>query len=629
MCGFAGIVGADSGWSPDVDALRRMGASIHHRGPDDEQVVVGPGAGAVFRRLSIIDVDGGRQPFVMEDGRLIAMGNGEIYNFAELRRWCEERGAVFRTDSDCEVIPHLYELEGPRFVERLVGMFAFCVLDLRGRQPKLLLGRDRLGIKPMYFARTADTLVFGSEPKALLASGQLERRLRPEALLEYLMQGYVGGPQAAWDGMDRLPPGALLHFEGGGEPRIERYWQAPLEAREEPLGDGEVLEWLDRVVADRLVADVPLGAFLSGGVDSTAVVDSIARGQTDPVIACSVGFVERTHDELGTARETARRLGAIHHTEVLEPDPASAFDVLPWLFDEPHADPSDLPTYLVSRMAREHVTVALSGDGGDETFAGYRRYAHDLAENRLRSGLGAPGRWLAGALGAVYPKLDWAPRPLRAQTFLRNIARDPAEAYYHSVTQTARPEALALLDGDVVSRVGDFDPLDRFREHYWRPNGVDSVYRAQYADLQTYLPDQILVKTDRASMGVSLEVRVPLLDHRFVERFAPLSTEQKLRGGRGKHCFREALRARVPSDVLDASKRGFDTPLKAWFQGPLRELAADAVESLPGEWFRRDTLRERLREHVEGRRDHGRLLWSLTMLEHWRRRHEVEGLATG
>lgn len=626
MCGFTGIVGDHSGFRPEEALLDRMGRTLFHRGPDDGRVAVGPGGGVAFRRLSIIDLEGGRQPFVFDGGRRIAAVNGEIYNHKELRAWCEERGAVFRTDSDCEVVPHLYALEGPRFVERLVGMFAFCVLDLSGERPQLLLGRDRLGIKPMYWARVGSEVRFGSEPKAILEAGGVERQLRPEALLEYLMQGYVGGSEAAWTGMQRLPAGSLLHFEGGREPRVERYWAPPLEAREEPLGDHELLDWLDRVVADRLIADVPLGAFLSGGVDSTAVVDSMARTLADPVVACSVGFRERSHDELDQARASASRLHAVHHTEVLEPDPTRAFSELPWLFDEPHADPSDLPTYLVSGMARRHVTVALSGDGGDEVFAGYRRYVHDLAENRLRARLGPLGTALAGRIGAVYPRLDRAPRPLRGKTFLENLARDPALAYYRSVTQLSREDALELLAPDVARRLAEHDPFEAFAEHYRRPRGVDSVYRAQYADLMTYLPDQILAKTDRASMGVSLEVRVPLLDHRFVERFAGLPTSQKISGARGKHCFREALRERIGPEVLDATKRGFDTPLADWFRGPLASLARESLESLPADWLRVDRLRERLDEHLRGRRDHGRLLWSLCMLEAWRQRHEVRAL---
>jgi asparagine synthase (glutamine-hydrolysing) len=310
----------------------------------------------------------------------------------------------------------------------------------------------------------------------------------------------------------------------------------------------------------------------------------------------------------------------------LAPDPRLAIETLPWFFDEPHADPSNVPTYLVSEVARRHVTVALSGDGGDEVFGGYRRYVHDVAENRLRGGIGKPGRALARAAGAVYPKLDWAPRFLRARTFLTNVGDDPARAYWRSVTRIGRDEALALLAPDVRARLSAHDPFERFAEHYSRPRNVASLYRAQYADFHTYLPDQILAKVDRASMAVSLEVRVPILDHRFVGAFANLPTREKVRDGRGKHAFREALRGRVDDAVLDGAKRGFDTPLAAWIRGPLREQTAEAVRALPSDWFDRDVLAARLAEHDSGRRDHGRLLWSLLVLEHWRRRHAVSGL---
>ena len=632
MCGLFGVGLNDHGRSPELDRVLRAAASISHRGPDDVGLAQAGPLAVGFRRLSIIDLAGGHQPIENETGDVVIALNGEIYNFRELRRALEGRGHVFRTGSDAEVVLHLYEERGPAVCAELVGMFAFAILDSRERRaPLLVLGRDRLGIKPMYWAETAEGILFGSETKALLEWGGIERRLDPEKLLDYLVQGYVGGERAAWDGVRRLPPASTLCWRPGEDPRIERYWDLPLTGPR-PVGaedalHAEVLDWLDRCVADRLVADVPLGAFLSGGIDSSAVVDSMARTLPDPVVACSVGFHEKSHDELDIARSTAAAVGAVHHTEVLEADPLLAVETLPWFYDEPLADPSTVPTYLVSRMAREHVTVALSGDGGDETFAGYRRYVHDLAENRLRRRLGSPGRAVAAAAGRRYPKLDWAPRVLRARTFLANVGRDPAQAYWHSVTQLSRAEALDLLHPDVAERLVDHDPHFAFRRHYERPDVDDPLYRAQYADFHTYLPDQILAKVDRASMAVSLEVRVPVLDHRFVERFANLPAHLKVRGGRGKHAFREALRGRLDTRVLDGRKRGFDTPLAGWLRGPLAEAVRDAVHGLPEDWFRRDALERLLNEHSAGRRDHGRVLWSLLVLEQWRRRHAVRGLA--
>jgi len=627
MCGFAGLALEDRAARVSEPLLARMTDTLAHRGPDDRTLHLAGPFGLGFRRLSIIDPAGGRQPLFNEDGDVVLLMNGEIYNYRELRAELLGRGHRFRSNSDAEVLVHLYEEHGEELVERLIGMYAFVLLDRRDGRERLVLGRDRLGIKPLFWACTAQGLAFGSEAKAVLEAAWTARELRPEALLDYLVQGYVGGEEAAWAGIRRLPPSGLLVWEPGGEPRVRRTWDLPTEALAEPAGDEEILALLDTVVRDRLIADVPLGAFLSGGIDSTAVVTSMKLVTGMPPVVCSVGFEERSHDELETARATAARLGAVHHTEILRADPTLAVETLPWFFDEPHADPSTVPTYLVSRMAREHVTVALSGDGGDETFAGYRRYVHDHAENRLRRNLGPLGRAAVRGVGAVYPRLDWAPRFLRGRTFLTNVGDDPARAYWRSVTRLDRADAVALLQADVAARLVEHDPFAAFERHYRRPAFDDPLYRAQYADFHTYLPDQILAKVDRASMAVALEARVPLLDHRFVGRFAPLPAHQKVSGGRGKHALREALRTRVPSDVLDGRKRGFDTPLAAWIRGPMRAAVAEAIESLPAEWFRRDALRDTLRAHESGRRDHARLLWSLLVLEHWRRRHGVRGLS--
>ncbi|MBM3988295.1 MAG: asparagine synthase (glutamine-hydrolyzing) [Planctomycetes bacterium] len=628
MCGLCGVAFDDLTRRPDPERVRAMTRTLALRGPDDEGVWTRGPLAVGFRRLSIIDLSGGHQPIENEDGTIALAINCEIYNFVELRAELEAKGHRFRTRCDSEVVLHLYEEHGERCAERLVGMYAFCLLDLRDPlRPKVVLGRDRLGIKPMFYARTHEGLLWASEPKALLEWGTTPRELRPEKLLDYLVLGYTGGEESAWSGIRRLPPASTLSWRPGTEPVVHTHWDLPTASLAAPTSDEEVLDWLDRTVKEELAADVPLGAFLSGGIDSTAVVTSMARARSQPVVACSVGFHDKQYDELDLARNTARRLGAVHHTEILEPDPKLATEVLPWIFDEPLADPSTLPTYLVARMARRHVTVALCGDGGDETFAGYRRYIHDVAENRVRRALGAPGRALAGAFGRVYPKADWAPQWMRGKTFLENMARHPADAYFHSVTQLARIDALALLAPDLGARLLRHDPAAEFRRWYERVTIDDPLYRVQYADFHTYLPDQILAKADRASMGASLEVRPPLLDHRFVERFAPLPAGQKVRGGRGKHALRLALRSRVPSEILDGRKRGFDTPLRAWIAGPLGKSIEDAIHTLPNEWFAKDILRARLAEHRSGLRDHGRVLWSLLVLEHWRRRHAVRGLS--
>lgn len=613
-----------------------MTATLVHRGPDDEGLTLRAPFALGFRRLSIIDVDGGHQPIESPGGDIAVVGNGEIYNFRSLREGLVSRGASFATGSDIETILHLYRenvaasagggapediLAVPR---ALVGMFAFAVADWRDPNcPRITLCRDRLGIKPLYWRETAEGLFFGSEAKALLAEGSCEREMRREALLDYLVQGYMGGQNSAWVGIHRLPPASVLTWNPRDGVRIQRYWDLPTDALRSAPEDGEILEWVDRVVEDRLVSEVPLGAFLSGGIDSTAVATSMKRSLGEAPVLCTVGFQEKSHDELDLARETARELGAVHHTKILEPDPRAALEELPWFYDEPLADPSTVPTWLVSKVAREHVTVALSGDGGDETFAGYRRYVHDVAENRVRSLVGAPGRGLSRALGRVYPKLDWAPRILRAKTFLTNVGADPARAYWHSVSHMSRGEAVALLAPDLRAALADHDPFDAFEAHYNRPDIDCPLYRAQYADFHTWLPDRILAKVDRASMAVSLEVRVPLLDHRFVERFAHIPHGEKVHGGRGKHALREALRGRVADKILDGTKRGFDTPLTTWIRGPLAEATESAIEALPSDWFDRERLRAVLSAHMSGRANHDRLLWSLLVLDAWRQRHGV------
>lgn len=642
MCGHAGYAFSTTSWSAGCRArdevLRRMGDSIAHRGPDDEGLwrADDDSLGAVFRRLSIIDLEGGHQPIPNEEGDVVVLVNGEIYNFVALRRELEDKGHVFRTRSDVEVVAHLYEEHGDDLASRLVGMFAFAVIDTRGGGLSVLIGRDPLGIKPLYFTLGDAGFAWASEPKALLAMGSdgpsrvgVERELRPDALLEYLMRGFIGGEHSAWAGIERLRPGSTLRWtrDSDQRPTQKKYWDLPLGLRDEAT-KSEVLEWTDRVVSDRLVADVPLGAFLSGGVDSSAVVTSMALRQSDPVIACSVGFHEKSHNELDVACRTARSLGLVHHTEYLDADPRLALEVLPWLFDEPLADPSTVPTYLVSKMAREHVTVALSGDGGDETFAGYRRYLFDQAENRLRRRLGPLGRGVAGALGRMWPRMEWAPRYLRGRRFCLNVAADPALAYFQSVSILDRSEALALLAPDVARAVRDDDPFHEFEAHYRRPEVDSPLYRAQFADMHTYLTDQILTKVDRASMGVSLEARVPLLDHRFVERFANLPEHQKIHGKRGKYLLRESQRERLSEEVLDGKKRGFDTPLDAWIRGPLKDEVKAATEGLPEEWFDRRALAKLTEEHAAGRRNHGRTLWSLFVLERWRLCHRVRGLAS-
>jgi len=628
VCGLCGYALRDARADSDPQRLVAMNSTLIHRGPDDEGLERREGVALGFRRLSIIDIEGGHQPIWNEDGDIAVLCNGEIYNYRSLRSRLEGLGHRFKSSTDVEVLVHLYEEKGAGLFDDLVGMYALCIADFRrGGAPRILLGRDRIGIKPLYWCETAEGLFWGSEAKALLAGGALSRRMRGEALLDYLVQGFCGGAQAAWEGLSRLEPGHFLEWSADAAAHPRRYWDLPLEGERPSVDSEQILEWIDRVVAERMIADVPLGAFLSGGIDSTAVVTSMVAAQSEPVQACSVGFEERSHDELELARSSAARLGLEHHSQVLRADPRLAIEELPWFFDEPLADSSTVPTWLVSKMAREHVSVALSGDGGDEVFAGYRRYVFDVAETRLRKRLGKAGRGACALAGALYPRLAWAPRFLRARSVLQNLGKEPGRAYFASMTQVDLAQARAVLAPELRAELAGYDPYEAFAEHYERPRACDALYRAQYADFKTWLPDRILVKTDRASMAVSLEVRVPLLDHRFVERFAPLATHLKVDGGRGKQALREALRGRLPAEVLDGAKRGFDTPLRRWIQGPLGPAVGEAIEELPTDIFDRVGLRERLAQHKRGRADHSQLLWSLLVFQHWRLRHEMGGIA--
>lgn len=627
MCGFTGWVHDDPRREVDPVLLRRMTRTLVHRGPDGEGYFEQGGVALGFRRLAIVDLAAGDQPFVSACGRVALVGNGELYNHAGLREELLERGASFRSRSDMEVALQLYLHEGPGMLERLEGMFALAVVDLRTPgQPRTLLARDRLGLKPLYWARRDGALWFASEAKALLASGRFPRRLRGEALVHYLQRGHVGGRHSAWEDIHCLRPGHLIDV-AVDEPVVPRAWWSPPDEAPGPRDrKDEVLEHLDRAVEARLMADVPLGGFLSGGVDSAGVADAMARGADGPPRLCTVSFEEEAFDEVELARLTASRLGATHEVAVQRPDPTAALEVLPWHFDEPHADPSDLATWLVSRTARESVTVALSGDGGDEVFGGYRRYLHEVWEARVRGALG-PLRGLAGLAGALHPTVHGGPAFLRGKTFLQRVGADPARAAFDSAAVLTRAEVDALLHPSLRQELRGHDAFAAWAVHYAAPRTTCPLFRTQYADLQTTLPDQLLVKVDRASMAVGLEVRVPLLDHRLVERFLGLPLDRKVCGGVGKVALREALGTRLEPRVLSGRKRGFDIPLASWLRGPLRSALRDHLSSLPPRWFDAGAVERLEREHASGRRDHALTLWGLLVLEAWRRRHDCEELA--
>ncbi len=622
MCGITGIFDTRGARSVDRAALARMNDSQHHRGPDEGSLHVEPGVGFGHRRLSIIDVATGQQPLFNEDGSVCIVFNGEIYNFQELVPELEALGHRFRTKSDTEVIVHAWEAWGEACVKRLRGMFAFAIWD-RNRQT-LFMARDRLGVKPLFYALLDDGwLLFGSELKSVLAHGGLKRDIDPRAIEEYFALGYVAEPRTIFRQARKLSPGHLLTWKRGeSEPAPRPYWDVNFTLGN-PIGVEEACEELRRRLREsvklRLISEVPLGAFLSGGVDSSAVVATMAGLSADPVRTCSIAFDDPQFDEAAFAQTVADRYHTDHHVETVKSDDFDLVDTLAHLYDEPYADSSAIPTYRVCQLARKRVTVALSGDGGDESFGGYRRYRLHLMEERMRAALPeALRRPLFGTLGRLYPKADWAPRVFRAKTTFEGMARSAVEAYFHSVSILRGPMREQLFSPALKRALGGYDARQVFDRHAANAQTDDPLALVQYLDLKTYLVGDINTKVDRASMAHSLEVREPLMDHPLVEWLATLPSSLKVRGNEGKFLLKKAMEPALPNDILYRPKMGFSVPLARWFRGPLKERVRDAVlgdRLLSTGWFNEGYLRHLVDAHQNGTRDYSSPLWTLLMFE--------------
>ncbi|HEX8238408.1 MAG TPA: XrtA/PEP-CTERM system amidotransferase [Allosphingosinicella sp.] len=621
MCGIAGLFHVSSPKPVDPKRVRTMADTLAHRGPDGSGVWTAPGVGLGHRRLSIIDLATGDQPMLSADGRLALSYNGEIYNFREVRAELEGFGHRFRTESDTEVILAAWRQWGPDCLARFNGMFAFALYDQD--QDCLFLARDRLGVKPLYWTTLSDdSLVFASELKGLLAHPLLRRSPSRSALDDYLALGYVPDDNCMVEGVRKLAAGHyLLVRRGRLVPKPVQYWDVdfsnPSRASAKALEE-EMVERLQAAVRSRMVADVPLGAFLSGGVDSSAVVALMAEASRSAVETCSIGFGEAGHDESRWAALVAERFATSHRSRIVEAGDFGLIDTLADAFDEPFADASALATYRVSELARETVKVALSGDGADEAFAGYRRYRMFAAEERVRGLLPGPARGVLGAVGNLYPKLDWAPRFLRAKTTLQAIGQDGGEAYAAAVGVTSQPIRSSLYTAIHKRLLDSHRAETRYVKAMAEAPAGDSLSRAQYADLKIWLPGDILTKVDRTSMAVSLEAREPLLDHRLVEFAARVPAGMRLRGGSGKWLMKRALGRYLPDEVLHRTKMGFVTPVSAWFRGPLAgEAAAVAHSPALAElgWFRPEVIARLAAAHRSGREEHGRLLWQLLMLD--------------
>jgi asparagine synthase (glutamine-hydrolysing) len=621
MCGIAGIFHVSVPKPVDPARVKAMADALAHRGPDGSGVWTGPGVGFGHRRLSIIDLEGGAQPMLSADGALALNYNGEIYNYREVKAELEALGHGFRTDSDTEVILAGWRQWGPDCLSRFNGMFAFALYD-RGSD-SLFLARDRLGVKPLHLAELSDgALVFASELKGLLAHPLLRRSPSPQAIEDYFALGYVPDDACIVAGVRKLPAGHyLLIRRGGGVPEPVRWWDvdfgSPSRASTADLEE-ELVEHLRRAVRSRMVADVPLGAFLSGGVDSSAVVAFMAEASRAAVETCSIGFDEADHDETRFARIVAERFATSHRSRTVAADDFGLIDTLAAAFDEPFADASALATYRVCELAREKVKVALSGDGADEAFAGYRRYRFFSAEEKVRRLIPAQARGLFGMAGALYPKMDWAPQRLRAKTTLQALGRSGEEAYADAVGVTSQAIRSKIYTPDFARLLQGHRAEDRYVKAMREAPASDSLSRAQYADLKIWLPGDILTKVDRTSMAVSLEAREPLLDHRLVEFAARVPARLRLKGGAGKWLMKKALGRYLPDEILNRRKMGFVTPISAWFRGPLADEAA-AVARSPAlaelGWFDGGAIAKLAEDHRSGKAEHGRLLWQLLMLE--------------
>ena len=634
MCGIAGfadrlINGYADGQSPArLDAefalVHRMCEVIRHRGPDDEGIHVEPGLGLGMRRLSIIDLAGGRQPIHNETSTVWVVFNGEIYNYQELRADLEARGHRFSTSSDTESIVHAYEEWGEAAFGRFRGMFGIALWD----QPRrtLLLARDRAGIKPLHYVERAGRLYFGSEIKSLIAAGAVDLRLNLNALDHYLAFLYTPRDASIFEGVCKLPPGHYLRWRDGGA-EVRQYWQ--IGATESFRGtEQEAAEALRHVLADavrsHMVSDVPLGAFLSGGVDSSAVVGLMAEASPRPVQTFSIGFDEPRFDELDHARTVARHFGTDHHEFLVRPDGLSILDTLVSHFDEPFADSSAIPTWYVSEIARRHVTVVLSGDGGDELFGGYDRY---LPHRRVTQFDRIPLPGLRKIAGAIWPKL---PHGVTGKNFLRHVAKNDHARYIDSVAMFQADERLALYTNDVRSELAA-DSESVLERHFERFASLPLHSRMMRLDFETYLPEDVLTKVDRMSMAHSIESRVPLLDNDVIEFAATLPAPFKIAKGRRKHVLKEAVRPLLPPHILDRRKQGFGIPLGVWFQGGLTDLFSDVLESprcRQRGYFEPSFVTRLVREHLAGQRDHTLRLWQLLVFELWHRQY-IDGNAVG
>ncbi len=622
MCGISGWFDLTGERQANKALLKAMNDALIHRGPDGEGFHFEPGLGLGHRRLAIIDLATGAQPMSDPEGRYCITFNGEIFNYRELRAELIARQHHFQTASDTEVILHAWMEWGEDCVQHLVGQFAFAIWD--AQEKTLFLARDRLGEKPLYYATLPDqTFIFASELKSLIHHPDLPREIDPCAVEEFFALGYIADPRSIYDSVKKLCAGYTLTLRRGQTARLSQYWDAhagPNDSTSLDDAAGQLLDRLGAAVKSQLVADVPIGAFLSGGTDSSATMALMAKSRSEPVDCFTIGFENPQFDERGYATEVAQRYGGRQHIETMTGLETDSVERLPGIFDEPFGDSSALPTYHVAHLASKHVTVALSGDAGDELFAGYRRYAFHAREEAWRARLPQAIRGpLFSTLGRLYPQLDWAPRPLRARQTFQELSQDTALGYFHNLAVVDDGLRRTLFSPRLHGQLQSYHASEVIKHYLAKAPFEDAVAKAQYVDLKTWLCGDILTKVDRTAMANSLEVRVPMLDHRFVEWSLGLPREFKFAKGQGKAVLKRALEPLLPHDLLYRAKKGFSVPLADWFRGQMgahfRTSMNDGGGLAQSGLFNMGQIEVLMNQHQSGMRDHSRSLWLLWMFQ--------------
>lgn len=629
MCGICGIYNFKNNNPINADLLLQMCEVLKHRGPDDQGIWSRNKIGLGHRRLSIIDLSSqGHQPMSNENGAIWIVFNGEIYNFLEIRENLIKRGHKFKSNTDTEVIIHLYEEKGNNCVNDLRGMFAFAIWDEKNK--KMLLARDRIGKKPLYYMVDNRRLIFASEIKSILQDETVKKEIDFEALDDFLTFQCILAPKTIFKGIKKLLPGHILVCT---PEKIEtkEYWDlsfSKLNNKKEEYYIERLSELLNDAVKCRLISDVPLGAFLSGGIDSSSIVALMSEILGRSVITSSIGFKEQKFNELEFSRSVANQFNTKHYEHIVNPNALEVLRKLIWHFDEPFADSSAIPTYYVSKMTREHVTVALSGDGGDEVFAGYRRYYYDRLENQLRIVPEFLRKYLIGSLAKVYPKADRLPQFLRGKTFLTNLSLSPERGYMNTRSTFKYEMKDRLYSEDIKKRLGDYDSFSILDYYFKKADTDDSLSRIQYVDIKTYLADDILTKVDRMSMANSLEVRCPLLDHKLLEFAATIPSDLKLKGKISKYIFKKCMKEKISKEVFTRKKWGFVVPIGYWFRNNIKEMVEEILfdsKTQMGEYFNPTYIRRMWNDHLSGKRDYSANLWCLLIFELWHRNY-IDGL---